>query len=338
MVWELSRVPLVVAPMAGGATTPALASAATEAGAFAFLAAGYLTPEVMAEQIRTLRERTRHFGVNVFVVRDATLDPRVYAQYASRLRQEAEPYGLLLPPEPITDDDHYQAKLDLLLHDPVPVVSFTFGLPPDGDIAALRRAGSTTLATVTSVQEARAAEDAGVDGLVVQAAAAGGHSATHDAGRLPETVRPADLVRRIRGATDHPLLAAGGVDGPDAVKRLVQAGADAVMAGTLFLLAPEAGTSPTHRAALQDPRFTRTSVTRAFTGRPARGLHNGFMERHDAAAPVGYPAVHHLTRPLRAAAAAAGDADRVHLWAGTGFKAARQEPAGETVRRLTRDL
>ncbi len=119
---------------------------------------------------------------------------------------------------------------------------------------------------------------------------------------------------------------AGGVDGPSRVRQLLAAGAEAVAVGTLLLRTDESGASATHRAALADPRFTRTVITHAFTGRPARGLHNGFIERHEKRAPYGYPALHHLTRGLRAAAAAEGDADRVHLWAGTGFRSAPTGP------------
>jgi NAD(P)H-dependent flavin oxidoreductase YrpB (nitropropane dioxygenase family) len=130
------------------------------------------------------------------------------------------------------------------------------------------------------------------------------------------------------------VVAAGGVDGPDAVRRLLAAGAEGVAVGTLLLRTDEAGTSQAHRAALADPAFAETVVTRAFTGRPARALRNGFIDRHGSAAPDAYPAVHHLTRELRAAAGRAGDTDRLHLWAGTGYRRAAEGPAAAVVRRL----
>jgi NAD(P)H-dependent flavin oxidoreductase YrpB (nitropropane dioxygenase family) len=143
-------------------------------------------------------------------------------------------------------------------------------------------------------------------------------------------------VRRVLHAVGLPIIAAGGVDGPAAVTQLLGAGAGAVAVGTLLLRTDEAGTSPTHRAALADARFDTTVITRAFTGRPARGLLNGFVERHDASAPVGYPAIHHLTRALRQKAAQAGDAQRLHLWAGTGYRNATEGPASDVVARLAR--
>jgi nitronate monooxygenase len=123
------------------------------------------------------------------------------------------------------------------------------------------------------------------------------------------------------------------MDGADA-RRALDAGATWAAMGTAFLGCPEAGTHPTYLAALTDPRFDRTAMTRAFTGRPARALVNAFLRDHDAAAPRGYPEVHHVTRPLRQAAAAAGDAEHLHLWAGEGWRRLRPMPAADLVRTL----
>ncbi len=141
-----------------------------------------------------------------------------------------------------------------------------------------------------------------------------------------------------RAVTELPVIAGGGVDGPDAVHRLRAAGAAAVAVGTLLLRTDEAGTSPTHRAALTDPAFTETVITRAFTGRPARALRNTFIDQHEPTAPVAYPALHHLTRPIRQAAAAAGDANRLHLWAGTGYRSAPTGPAADVIGSLAEGL
>jgi nitronate monooxygenase len=330
--------PILAAPMAGGPTTVALAQAVAAAGGLPFLAGGYRTPDALADEVASLAAGGAPFGVNLFVPSDAPLDVTAFRAYAAELQPEADPYGLRLDPEPVADDDAWDDKLALLLERPVPVVSFTFGLPGADDVARLRRAGTLVLGTVTTPDEAVAARDAGVDGLVVQGSSAGGHSATFDPARTPRALPTADLVAAVVGTAGLPVVAAGGVDGPAAVRDLLASGAQAVAVGTLLLRAQEAGTSPVHRAALADPASGRTVVTRAFTGRPARALLNGFARRHDATAPVGYPAVHHLTRPLRRAAAAAGDADRVHLWAGTGYRSAAEAPAGDVVRGLAAGL
>jgi nitronate monooxygenase len=119
------------------------------------------------------------------------------------------------------------------------------------------------------------------------------------------------------------LVAAGGLATADDVDRVVRRGAVAAQLGTVFLLADEAGTNPAHRAALRDPGFTETVVTRAFTGRYARGLRNRFIDRHEAEAPFGYPEIHYLTSPLRAASIRSGDPHGTNMWAGTGFREAK---------------
>ncbi|GAB3239829.1 NAD(P)H-dependent flavin oxidoreductase [Kineosporia babensis] len=326
--------PLVAAPMAGGPTTTGLAAAVAQAGAFPFLAAGYKSPSALSAEIEEVRSLGKPFGVNLFVPGPQTVDTAAFKAYAERIQPEADQYGLHLDPSPVVDDDDWAAKVALLVQHPVPVVSLTFGLPAAEDITALQQAGSQVFASVTTVAEAVAADALGVDGLVVQGSDAGGHSATHDPARVVETASTTDVVRQVCANVGLPVIAAGGVDGPGSVRRLLDAGASAVAVGTLLLRTDEAGTSPLHRAALADPAFAETVTTRAFTGRPARALRNGFTDRHSQAAPVAYPAVHHLTRSLRQAAARAGDSDRLHLWAGTGFRSAPTGSAAQVIRHL----
>jgi NAD(P)H-dependent flavin oxidoreductase YrpB (nitropropane dioxygenase family) len=331
--------PLAAAPMAGGGTTTALATAVTHAGAFAFLAAGYKTADAVAAEIAALRAADDAFGVNLFAPNVAPIPETEFRRYARELQPDADAYGLDLSEVPLReDDDRWADKLDLLLAEPVPVVSVTFGLPRAAEVRALQRAGSRVLVTATTVDEARAGVEAGADALVVQGSDAGAHSGTHDPHRALTPVATADLVRAVAAATALPLVAAGGVGGPGDVARLLQAGAGAVAVGTLLLRTDECGVSRTHKDALTDPALAGTVITRAFTGRPARALRNRFVERHDAAAPVGYPAVHHLTRDLRRAAAEAGDAHVLHLWAGTGYRNARCGPARDVVETLATGL
>jgi nitronate monooxygenase len=330
-----SSLPLVAAPMAGGPTTVRLATAATDAGAFAFLAGGYKTPEALAAEITELRGTTESFGVNLFAPNLAPIGEAEYRRYADLLQADADRYSLDLSGIPLrSDDDRWQDKLELLLSDPVPVVSVTFGLPRPADTAALHRAGSRLLVTVTTVDEARAASEAGADALVVQGSDAGGHNGTHDPLRQIAPTRTDDLTRAVIAATGLPVVAAGGVDGPRAVAALLDAGAAAVAVGTLLLRTDESGASRTHQDSLVDPAFTSTVITRAFTGRYARGVRNRFIDEHEADAPAGYPAIHHLTRDLRRAAAAAGDPHRLHLWAGTGYRSARTGPARAVIENL----
>ena len=213
-------------------------------------------------------------------------------------------------------------------------MSLTFGLPKVEHIAALQRVGTHILASVTSSAEAMQAQAAGVDGIVVQGPSAGGHSATFAPTRTLSMEPTAEVVRAIRRACNLPIVAAGGVAGPENVRDLLDAGAVSVAIGTLLLRTPEAGTSQTHKDALASPLFSETVMTHAFTGRPARALRNAFIDRHQATAPLGYPELHHLTRPIRQAAAKRGEPNDLHLWAGTGYLQASDKPAGEVIQRL----
>lgn len=320
--------PVVAAPMAGGPTTSELVVAAAQAGSLAFLAAGYLSAESLAARLDEASAGGDLVAVNLFAPPAIPVDPAAYTAYREVLLPEAERLEVELPQRPREDDDDWLDKIAVLVEATPSVVSFTFGIPGPEVVAALRRAGSLLAQTVTSVEEARLAGEAGVDVLVVQAAGAGGHSGTLTPSRRPPPVPLPRLVAGVVDAVGLPTLAAGGVANGDDVAATLAAGAEGVGVGTLLLLADEAGTSSAHRAGLDDHTRT-TTLTQAFTGRPARGLRNAFVERFESRAPLGYPALHHLTRPLRQAAAAVGDPEGVNLWAGTGFASARVAPAAQ---------
>lgn len=329
-------VPIVQAPMAGGPSTPALAAAVNAAGGFGFVAAGYLSPDALDEAVRRTRQLTdRPFGVNLFVPGPTGADDTAIAAYAAELAPEAARLGAELG-APRWDDDDYPAKLDLLQRAGVHTVSFTFGCPTPAEVARLRRTGARVAVTVTDPDEARVAEEAGADLLVVQGTEAGGHQGVFD----PSTPNRSPLLNAleaVRAVTRLPLIAAGGIMTPIDVATALHAGASEVQVGTALLLTPQAGTSEPYRRALLERRYPDTVITRAYSGRWARGLANRFAREHTDA-PSGYPQVHHLTRPLRAAATRAGDPDVPNLWAGTGWAAAVADDAGTVVTRLTAAL
>jgi nitronate monooxygenase len=330
---DLDR-PVIAAPMAGGPSTPELAAAATNAGGLGFVAAGYLSADAFAERVAAAkRQTTGPVGVNLFVPQPSAGSPEEIAAYASALADEAGRYGTALG-EPRFDDDAWAAKLAVVQDLRPEVVSFTFGLPSAEEIERLRGAGITTVATVTTLDEARQAAALGVDGLAAQGPAAGGHRGTYDPSAQPSG-EPLDvLLASILAEIALPVAAAGGLSTAAEVAAVLDAGAVAAQLGTVFLLADEAGSSPVHRAALQDPAFTETAVTRAFSGRYARGLRNRFIDEHEAQAPFGYPEVHYLTSPLRAASVRAGDPHATNVWAGTGFRNARTGPVADLMAAL----
>jgi nitronate monooxygenase len=330
------EVPVIVAPMAGGPSTPELVAAVAGAGGLGYLAAGYRSSSAIAEQIAAVRTLTdRPFGVNLFVPGDPGDDPAV-AAYRELLRPEADRWGVELPVAITPDRDDWEAKLALLTADPVPYVSYTFGLPTAAEAAALRAVGTTQVGTVTSAAEALAAGAVGMDLLCVQGPEAGGHRGTHRVADEPGRTPLLDLLAEVAAVTDLPLIAAGGIGSGAAIAAALAAGAVAVQLGTAYLRSDESGASAAHRAALVAPGG-ETAVTRAYTGRAARGLRNAFIDRYEGAAPKAYPAVHHLTAPIRGAAAKAADTATMHLWAGTAHLAARTGPAAEITTDLWRE-
>ncbi|MEU3514788.1 nitronate monooxygenase [Streptomyces sp. NPDC006654] len=352
---DLCRFPIVQAPMAGGASGPQLAAAVSEAGGLGFLAAGYKTADGMYQEIKQLRGLTgRPFGVNLFVPQpeypgastgstgaaNAAPPSGAVDLYAHQLAGEAAWYRTELGDPDSGRDDGYDAKLAVLLDNPVAVASFHFGVPSREALDSLRRAGTFTLVTATTAEEALAVERAGADAVIAQGVEAGGHQGTHR--DVPENdgsgIGLLALVAQIRETVSLPVVAAGGIMRGSQIAAVLAAGASAAQLGTAFLATPESGAPDVHKRALTDPLFTRTELTRAFSGRPARGLVNRFLREHGPYAPAAYPEVHHLTAPLRKAAARAGDAQGMALWAGQGHRLARELPAGRLVETLAEEL
>ncbi|MCW2915427.1 MAG: putative dioxygenase [Actinomycetia bacterium] len=343
---DLFEHPIIQAPMAGGTSRPVLAAAVSAAGGLGFLAAGYKRAEQVRAEIVQTRELTdRPFGVNLFVPSSAAtgtsaapaVDLAAMSAYQERLAPEAARLGVALG-VPAGDDDDWEAKLTDLLADPPAVVSFVFGCPSTEVIEAFRSQGVLVVVTVTSAAEAVLA--AAADALCVQGTEAGAHRGTftNDPDAVDEGMELLKLLIEVRQVVALPLIAAGGlIQGAD-IAEVLEVGATAAQLGTAFLRCPESGASPVHKAALADPRFTATALTRAFTGRPARGLINRFLTEHSPFAPAAYPQVHHLTSPLRRAAAQQSDPDTMALWAGQAFRLATDDPAADVFARLAEEL
>ncbi|APB01677.1 NAD(P)H-dependent flavin oxidoreductase [Nocardia seriolae] len=295
------------------------------------MASGYLPAAELGARIKATRALTpRAFGVNLFYPSEPSPTDR-FSSYIEELSREF-PVGAAK-----YDSDDWDAKLELLVAEPVAVVSSTFGCPSAAEIDRLHAVGTEVWVTVTTVAEARQAVAAGADVLIAQGAEAGGHRGTFVDDAADDLTDPfglLTLVQLLRSAVDAPIVAAGGIATGEAVASVLAAGAAAAQIGTAFLRCPEAGTAPLVREAITAD--TPTMLTRAFTGRRARGLRNRFMLEH-LDAPVAYPEIHYATGPLRAAGRAEGNADAVNLWAGQAHSLAPELPAGELVRKLSAD-
>jgi nitronate monooxygenase len=324
--------------MAGGPSNVELVVAAAGAGALGFLAGGYKTAAGLADEVAAVAAAgVGAFGVNLFVPGGPTEDPDGLAVYVAQLASDAASLGATLGTAS-WDDDDYDGKVDVVLAAAPAAVSFTFGLPGPDVVRALQAAGSTVLLTVTTPEEAVRALQLEPDALCLQGAEAGAHRGSLRNDDRPDQDRPVRaLLAAVRRRTLVPLVAAGGVGTPGDVMDLVARGAHMVQAGTAFLRCPESGAPPAQKDALVDPAFAATAVTRAFSGRRARALVNAMVRDHPGA-PAAYPEINNATRPPRAAAARAGDSQRMSLYAGTAFRQAEARPAAEVVERLVSGL
>ena len=332
--------PIIAAPMGGGPSTPELVAAVSEAGGMGCLAGAYLTPEQIDGEIRRVRALTgRPFAVNLFAGGYHAGIDRDPAPMLALMREVHGELGLPAPELPAIPPDPFEAQLRVVLDARPAAFSFTFGIPSADAIGRLRAAGIVVLGTATTVEEGRMLADASVDAVIAQGAEAGAHRGTFtgdfDAAMVPTLELTAGIA-----ATGVPVVASGGLmDGRDVAAALA-AGAQAVQLGTAFVPCPESGAAEVYKQAILAAVDDRTVVTRAFSGRHARGIENDFIQRMRTHAGdiLSFPAQNTLTRPMRAAAAKRGEAGYLSLWAGTGAARARRLPAAELVRVLVDEL
>jgi nitronate monooxygenase len=333
------RLPIVQAPMAGGPDTPALAAAVSNAGALGSLGCAYSSPEQIDALVSATRKSTAQpFALNLFVRADVADDAAAAARVRPVLGELRRELGLpeadAAPPPPAPV---FEAQLEAVLRAQPRALSFTFGMPTREQVVALRVSRIVTIGTATTLAEAEALEALGVDAICAQGGEAGGHRGTF-LGRFEDAlVGTMALVPQIVQRVRVPVLAAGGIMDGGGVRAALALGAQAAQLGTAFLDCPEAGTPPAHRAALRSDAARTTVVTRAFSGRAARGIRNRMTDLFETLAPAPFPQQQGLTKTLRAAAIQAGRTDLAQLWAGQGAPLIRALPAGELVRTLARE-
>ncbi len=333
------RHPIIQAPLAGGGDTPALVAAVAEAGAFGFIGAAYLTPAQIVESSHAVTARSRRpFGINLFAPHEAPATPPEAERALERLRPYYAELGLPEPEAPAPAAGAFDAQLAAALTSGATAFSFTFGILPDDAIRAIKARGMFLVGTATTVEEAIALERAGVDAVVAQGAEAGGHRGTFLGSFEAGMVGTIALVPQIVDVVGIPVIASGGIMDGRGIAAALALGASGVQMGTAFLTSDEAGIPEAYKRAIGEAREDHTGLTRAFSGRPARGISNRFMAEmattgaEDHILP--FPYQNALTRPLRAAAARLGRAEYLSLWAGQGLRLARRGPAGALVTRL----
>ncbi len=337
--------PIVQAPMAGGATTPELVSAVSEAGGLGSLGAAISAPQKILDDIAAIRKRTgRPFNVNLFVLAEPDAgDPTTRAQIQRAAELIAPIRRELGLPEltiPTRFCERFADQLAAVREAAPAVASFHFGLLAREDLRALKARGCLVLGSATNAAEARAWEELGADIVCAQGAEAGGHRGTFIGSFEESLIGTMALVPQVAAAVRIPVLAAGGIMDGRGIAAALRLGAAGVQMGTAFLTCPESGVHEEYKRTVLGPAAARTVVTRAFSGRPARGIVNRYLELmhpHQDEVPP-YPIMNALTGELRAASARANRMDYFSVWAGQGAPMSRALPAAELVRRLVDEI
>jgi nitronate monooxygenase len=333
--------PIVQAPMAGGGDTPQLVAAVSDAGGMGFIGAAYLAAAQILEVARAVRVKTqRPFGINLF----APLADAEMPADADRALKRVAPFfaelKLAAPELPRKPRLSFSEQLQAALQTDASVFSFTFGIFSSEAIAAIKSRGMLVWGTATTVQEAIALEKAGADAVIAQGSEAGGHRGTFLGEFSAGMIGTMALVPQIVDAVSVPVIASGGISDGRGIAAALTLGASAVQLGTSFLTCGESGVPEAYRRAILEAREDQTRITRAFSGRPARGIVNRFMTTIEGEEPVAilpFPMQNVLTRPLRNAARQQGRAEFLSLWAGQALRLATRESATHLVSRLARE-
>ena len=332
---ESLAIPIVQAPMAG-ASSPEMALAVSQAGGLGSIAVAAFAPEEIEAAVGKVRAATEApFAINLLVSAKATPDTETLDRALERLRPWYDAAGVALPERPNRFAHDFDAQFSATLRAAPAIASFAFDMISRERIEALQAAGSYVLGTANTVAEARAWAEAGADGVCAQGMEAGGHRGNFLADVEASLVGTMALVATVRAAVDLPVIAAGGIKDGRGVAAALALGAAAAQMGSAFLLSEQAITGPIWQTAIRNAPDDPTRLTRAFSGRYARGLENRFMREMRAIEDElpAYPVQNRLTQPLRAAAAKAGDPEMMSLWAGQAIQLARPGEAGEQVRR-----
>ncbi len=335
--------PIIQAPLAGGGDTPELVAAVSNAGGLGFIGAAYLTPEHIASIAAAARAKTpRPFGINLFAPQTQPAQPGI--SFPKTMIARLGPYfaelGLPLPTAAPSPTPRFAEQLRAASESGASCFSFTFGLLPADAVARIKAKGMFLIGTATTVEEALQLEKLGVDAIVTQGSEAGGHRGTFATDFAEGMVGTISLVPQVVDAVRVPVIASGGIMDGRGIVAALALGAQAVQMGTAFLICDEAGVPDVYKQAILNAREDQTRITRAFSGRPARGIVNRFMTEidEDEGSIPDFPIQNTLTRPLRTAAAKQGKAEFLSLWAGQGVRLARRQSAAELIELLAREM
>ena len=338
---SMFKFPIVQGPMAGGSCTPELIAAVSNAGGLGSLPASLLSPDAMRDQTAKIRQLTdRPFLINLFVLKTPQPNREEIDRAAELMRPIWESLGWTELPVPSQWCQDFEAQFDTLIELKPAAASFTFDILTATQVERLHDAGIFVIGTVTTVEEAEAWEEVGADAVVASGIEAGGHRGTFIGRQEDATLQARVLWPKVARAVEIPVIAAGGIMTGVDINEALAAGALAVQMGTAFLVCDESGISAEYKFRLINAGDTPTRLTRAFSGRYARGLENSFMKQlEDVEKQLpAYPVQNALTTPIRAAATAKGNTELMSLWAGAEVRRARAMPTAKLMQTLVAEM
>ncbi|GGA36314.1 NAD(P)H-dependent flavin oxidoreductase [Psychrobacillus lasiicapitis] len=333
--------PIIQAPMAGGITTSNLVAAVSNNGALGMIGAGYLSPAQLQKQIREIKELTSNsFGVNLFVPNDfqvkedeVDIASNLLHQFRAQLNIENDQSVI---PEKDGALKAYNEQIEIVIEEKVPICSFTFGVPSIEIISQLKQHGIILIGTATTVVEAMAIEELGMDAVVVQGSEAGGHRGNFISSHEESLVGLMSLIPQVADQVSIPVIAAGGIMDGRGLLASISLGAQAVQMGTAFLTCEESGAHPVHKEAILQAKDEDTIFTRAFSGKWARGIQNKFiteMQEHEAEI-LPFPVQNTFTQSIRKASSSQNNKDFMSLWSGQSPTLAKNETVEMLIQRI----
>lgn len=330
--------PIIQAGMAGGATTPELIANVSNAGGLGTLGAAYMKPEDIKQTIHDIRKlTTKPFSVNLFCVENSD-EPNDDKKNIVRneLLRIGRDLGVSGSDIQFTAADYFDEQFQVLIDEKVSVISTAFGLLPEDKANQAKENGIIITSMITTVEEAILAERSGVDIIIAQGSDAGGHRSTFDLTRHKNgaDIGTFSLVPQVADNVEIPVVAAGGVNDGRSLAAALSLGANGVQIGTRFLSSEEAGIHKVYKGRLFESREDDTVITKVFSGRPARGILNKFIEEFSEE-PLAYPYQNAATKSIRGAAAKNNDGEYMSLWAGQNLRpVVKEQPAAEIVEEI----
>lgn len=335
------KFPIIQGPMAGGACTPALVAGVSNGGGLGSLAASLLAPAKMREQAAQIRSLTdRPFLINLFVLKTPAPSVEEIGQATALLRPVIERLGWDALPTPAKWCEDFNEQFETLIELKPAVASVTFDILTPAHVERLHSAGIGVIGTVTTVAEALAWQEAGADAIVASGIESGGHRGTFIGRQEDATLPGRQLWPQVAAAVKIPVIAAGGIMTGADITEALRLGASAVQMGTAFLVTEESGINSAYKDRLINAGSAPTQLTRAFSGRYARGLENEFMRKMSAVESQvpAYPVQNALTTAVRAAAAERGDTELMSLWAGAEVRRARPMKVADLMATLAAEM